>query len=245
MPYGYFDLSMSGVSDMVRRAVVLLALALAAAACSGKSSTGSTATSAPSASASTSAALVTGRASTPTDVNEPGIRIPAGNGQFSVQVGSHEIVVTANDWDTIVAASKVAPNVGVEFASGFSWTTTTRNRFQYLADLIARDESSHDFDPIAVVTGFKNGTVISIVALYNPGNQAGNLTGLKLKVISRPTRTMVGSAEFFATADSSLMIPAKTIVFARLYCPVVTQPKAVNGTWEMTDDFHYDSFAPA
>ena len=144
-----------------------------------------------------------------------------------------------------MAASKVEPDVGVGFVSGFNWTATTRNRFQYLADLIARDESSHDFDPITVATGFKNGTVISIVALYNAGNQARNLTGLKLTVISGPTRTLVGSAKFFATTDSSLMIPAKTIIFARLYCPVTTQPKTVNGAWEITNHFHWDNFAPA
>jgi hypothetical protein len=229
----------------MRGAIVLLTAAFAVAACSGKGSTGSTANSAPSVSASTSAALVTGRASTPTDVKAPGIQVPAVNAQFSVQVGSHEIVVTGNDWDTIVAASKVEPNVGVGFVSGFNWNATTRNRFQYLADLIASDKSSHDFDPITVATGFKNGNVISIVALYNAGDQAGNLTGLKLTVISGPMRTLVGSAEFFATTDSSLMIPAKTIIFARLYCPVTTQPKAVNGVWEITNNFHWDSFAPA
>ncbi len=229
----------------MRSAIVLLTVAFAVTACSAKGPAGNTATSAPSVSASTSAALVTGRASTPTDVKAPGIQVPAGNAQFSVQVGSHKIVITGNDWDTIAAASKVEPNVGVGFVSGFNWTSTTRNRFQYLADLIASVENSHDFDPITIATGFKNGSVISIVALYNAGKQAGNLTGLKLTVISGPTRTLVGSAEFFAAGNSSLMIPAKTIIFARLYCPVTTHPKAVNGAWEITNKFHWDSFAPA
>ena len=228
---------------MIRRAATLLVLAFSAVACTGKGSTGSTASPAPVASAPTSAPLVTGRASRPTDVDEPGIQIPAGTSGISVQVGSHNITVTGNDWDTIVAASKVTPNVGVEFASGFNWTATTRNRFQYLADLIARDESSHDFDPINVATGFNSKNVISVVALYNPGNHAGTLTGLKLTVISPPTGTLIGSAEFFATADSSLLIPAKTIIFTRLECPVITQPKLVNGTWEIANHFHYDSFA--
>jgi hypothetical protein len=236
---------MSGVSGLIRRAAGLMALAFAVAACTGKSSTGSTTPPAPSASPPTARVLVSGRASKPTDIDEPGIQVPARDGQFSVQVGNHDIVITGEDWDTIVATSKVAPDVGIEFASGFNWTATTRNRFQYLADLIARDESSHDFDPITVATTIKNNTVTSAVALYNAGNQAGTLAGLKLTVISRPAGTLVGSGEFFATAESSLLIPAKTIIFTRLVCPVIAQPKPVNGAWTVTDNFHYDSFSPA
>lgn len=230
---------------MIRRAAYLMALAFAVAACTGKGSTGSTTRPSPSEGIPTAAALVSGRASKPTDIDEPGIQIPPGNAGFSVQVGSHNIVITGDNWDTIVATSKVTPDVDIGFASGVKWTTTTRNRFQYLADLIARDESSHDFDPIAVATAIKNKTVISMVALYNAGNQTGTLAGLQLTAISRPAGTMIGSGDFFATADSSLLIPAKTIIFARLECPVSAQPKPVNGAWTVADKFHYDSFSPA
>lgn len=239
------NLTMSGVSGLIRRVASLMALAFVVAACTGKGSTGSTTTPSPSARASATGALVSGRATKPTDIDQPGIKVPAGDAQFSVQVGNHDIVITGDNWNTIVSTSRVAPDVGVEFASGFNWTATTRNRFQYLADLIAKDESSHDFDPITVATSIKNTTITSIVALYNAGNQAGTLAALKLTVISRPAGTFVGSGEFFATANSSLLIPAKTIIFARLVCPVTAQPKPINGAWTVTDKFHYDSFSPA
>lgn len=231
---------------MSRKAVALAVLTLAVAACTGK---GSSATNAPSASSppagTAPSALVSGRASAPADVSAPGIQIPAGNARFTVQVSNHEIVITGSDWDTIVASSKVASDVGVDFASGFNWTATTRNRFQYLADLIARDDSSQNFDPITIVTAINNKTVISIVALYNPGNHPGTLTGLHVKLISQPGEMLVSSGDFFATTDSSLFIPAKTIVFTRLAYPIITQPKPVNGNLETTTSFHYDSFAPA
>jgi hypothetical protein len=236
---------MSGVSDMIRRTAYLMALAFVVAACTSKGSTGSTTRPSSSEGTPTATVLVSGRASKPTNIDEPGIQIPPGNAGFSVQVGSHNIIITGNNWDTIVATSKVTPDVGIGFASGVKWTATTRNRFQYLADLIARDESSRDFDPITVATTIDNNTVISMVALYNAGNQSGTLAGLKLTAISQPARTVVGSGDFFATADSSLLIPAKTIIFARLECPVIAQPKPVNGSWTVRDNFHYDSFSPA
>lgn len=229
---------------MTRRVIAVVAATLAVAACTATGSTPSAAS--PSAATTgSSGPLVSGRASTPADISAPGIQVPAGGAHFSVQVGSHEIVITGNDWDTIVATSRVASDVGVEFASGFNWTATTRNRFQYLADLIAQDESSRDFDPINVITGFKNGTATSDVALYNPGSRAGILTGLKVTIISRPGKTLIGYGDFFETADSSLFIPAKTIVFARLGYPIITQPKPVNGSWETSTNFYFERFAIA
>lgn len=247
MSYRNPHLAMSRLIITLRGAAALAvgaAVTLAIAACAGTGSTKRTAPPSPSATAARSGPLVTGRASVPTDITAPGVQVPA-NAQISFGVGSHEIIITGTNWDTIVASTKVAANVGVEFASGFNWTTTTRNRFQYMADLIAQDESSKNFDPLALVTSFKNNTVISLVALYNPGEQPGTLSGLHLTVISHPGETAVGSGDFFATADSSLIIPAKTIIFARLICPLTAQPKVVNHTWHITDDFHYDSFAPS
>ena len=124
---------------MTHRAIGLLALTLAVAACSGGGPAGSTARPSQSTAAPMSTALVSGRANSPTDVEAPGVQLRPGKAGFSVQVGSHNIVIAGNDWDTIVATSKVVPNVDIEFASGFNWTATTRNRFQYLADLIAKD----------------------------------------------------------------------------------------------------------
>lgn len=231
---------------MIRATAALAVLALTIAACSSRGSTvanGSSPSSHPT--GATPGTFVSGRANAPTDVSAPGIQIPAGKTGFTVQVGSHEIAITGNDWDSIVATSKVASDVEIEFASGFNWTATTRNRFQYLADLIAQDENSKDFDPLTIVTGITGKTATSIVALYNPGGQPGTLTGLHLRLVSQPEETLVGSGDFFATTDSSILIPPKTIVFARLSYPVIAQPKPVNGTIETSTSFHYDSFAPA
>lgn len=233
---------------MVRKAAILVASAVVTvtiAACAGNGSTKSAAPQpSPSATAVTSGLLVTGRASRPADINAPGIRIPA-NAHISFSVGNHEVVITGTNWDTIAASTKVTTNVGVEFASGFTWTATTRNRFQYMADLIAQDESSKNFDPLSIATGINNETVISVVALYNPENRPGTLSGLHLRIISHPGETVVGTGDFFASADSSLLMPAKTIIFATLDCPLITQPELVNHTWDITDNFHYDSFAPS
>ena len=231
---------------MVRKAIALAALTLVVAACTGKGSNTSSAPSASSHAASTApSALVSGRASVPADVSAPGIQMPAGSAGFTINVSNHKVAITGRDWDTIVASSKVAPDVGVNFASGFNWTATTRNRFQYLADLIARADSPQGFDPITIVTAINNKTATSIVALYNPENHSGTLTGLHAKLISQPGDTLVSSGEFFTTTDSSVFIPARTIVFTRLVYPLITQPKSVNGHLETTSSFHYDSFAPA
>ncbi len=231
---------------MIRKAAGIAALVFGVVACTSNDST----TSAPlpasaSGTASTSAALVSGRAGKPTGITAPGIQIPNSTAQFTVHVGSSNVVVTGGDWNTIVATSKVEPDVGVEFTSGFNWNATTRNRFQYLADRIAKADSSHDFDPLGVATGITNDSVVTIVALYNTSDHTGTLTGLKLTITAAPGKTLVGTGEFFTTADSSVTIPAKTIMFTRLEVPVVTQPKVVNGSREMTDNFHYDRFATA
>ena len=232
---------------MIRAAAAFTVLALVIAACtSGGSTTGDRpSSSSHPASTTPSTTLVLGRASAPTDVSAPGIQIPGGDSGFTVQVGSHEIAITGNNWDTIVATSRVMSDVEVEFASGFDWTATTRNRFQYLADLIARDEDSKDFDPLDIVTGITDKTATSIVALYNPGAHPGTLIGLHVKLISQPKETLVGSGDFFATADSSVFIASKTIIFTRLTYPVMAQPKPVNGTIETTTNFNYDSFTSA
>jgi hypothetical protein len=229
---------------MVRKAILVVctAVTLTMAACTGGGSAKSTIPPSPSASAVASSSLVTRRASGPADIGAPGIQLPV-NAHISFNVGSHEVFITASNWNTIVASTRVAPNVGVEFTSGFTWTTTTRNRFQYMADLIAEDEGSKNFDPLTIATTFKNDTAISAVALYNPGDRPGMLSGLHLRIISHPGETLVGTGDFFASAGSSLLIPAKTIIFTTLDCPVISQPKRTGNTWDVTDDFHYDNFS--
>lgn len=239
---------------MASRSAVLIVqavIALAVTACTsvtsanGQGSAGSAPRPSPSATVVTSGPLVTKRAAGLTDISAPGIQIPTGNAQLSFSVGSHDVVITGSDWDTITASSKVAANVGVEFASDFHWTATTRNRFQYLADLIARDESSTNFDPLSIVTNVKGDTVRSTVALYNSGGRPGTLSGLRITLLSQPGNIEVGTGSFFTTADSALLIPARTIAFDVLSYPLIAQPRVVNKSVSETTDFHYDSFSPA
>ena len=160
-------------------------------------------------------------------------------------MGSHNVVITGNNWDTITATSRVAENVNIAFGDDFHWTATTRNRFQYLADLIAEYNTVDGFEPIGINSGVSKGAFVSIDALYNPLGQARSLTGLTLTVIAYPPRTVVAKSTFYATADSSLLIPGKTIYFVRLTFSSFTLPPPHNGTWNFTNMFHYDSFLPA
>lgn len=192
---------------------------------------------------SSSQALVSWRAAMPTDIAAPGIQMPA-KSQFTIGMGSSKINITGYDWDTITSASRVLPLIAVRFAPGFNNSPTTRNRFQYLADLIATRESSNSFDPIGLATGFGGKSVTTIIALYNAGNKAGTLTGLKLRVIAQQSAKLLGSCGFFASSDSSLLVPSRTVVFARLVCPMMAQPRVANGAWKVADQFHYDNFAP-
>lgn len=186
--------------------------------------------------------LVTGRAPSPTDTSAPGIQLPH-SAQLSVQVGTHNLVITGNNWNTITATSRVAENVSIAFGDDFDWTATTRNRFQYLADLIAEYNTVDGFAPMVIDDGVSNGSFVAIAALYDPLKRAGTLTGLIVTVIANPQRTVVAKSAFYATADSSLVIPGKTIYFVRLTFPSFTSPKSHNGSFNYTNLIHWDTFA--
>lgn len=223
--------------------MLLLALATTLTGCTSAASPASPQRSTSSPASHGPPGFVTGRAASPTDISAPGIQVPP-SGQFSVQVGSHNVVITGSNWDTITATSRVAESVNIAFGDNFHWTATTRNRFQYLADLIAEYNTVDGFEPIGIESGVSKGAFVSIAALYNPLRQARSLTGLTLTVIAYPPRTVVAKSKFYATADSSLLIPGKTIYFTRLTFSSFTLPPPRNRTRNFTNMFHYDSFLP-
>jgi hypothetical protein len=190
--------------------------------------------------------LVTGRAAKPSDVNAPGIQMPKGS-TFSLTIADYDLVIKASDWNTIVGASQVLVLVGVEFAPDWNtkdYTYTTRNRFQYLADEIARHYHSENFEPLAIAPGVSNGAVVEDVALYNPTSKASRLSGLKVTIINKTSNEAVASATFYNKSGTSIVIPGRTIYFDHLTFSAHSLGVAANGVFSTTTQFHYSSFVP-
>jgi hypothetical protein len=183
--------------------------------------------------------LVSGRSPHPADIRAPGIQFSRGD--LQVTVGNNHIVVTASNWNTIDGSSSVAKRVCTAFYGDFNTTSTTRNRFQYLADRIAGYRVT-SFDPVGVVTAIDDGQRIAIVSLYNPLSHSRRLSGLSLTISAEPGGTTLASETFFSTPGSALLIPAHTIIFGRLRFATFTA--APSTTTSITYNFHYDSFVP-
>ena len=160
--------------------------------------------------------LVTGRSHTLTDIHAAGIQVPPG-AVFSLSIGKHQLTITAADWDTIDATSTIDKLVSVMFSPDFNVTDpTTRNRFQYLADRISMDYGGQNFESLSIVPGVSTGQFVDIAALFNPANQLGQLSGLRVDVIAKPSLQTIASQDFYATPHSAITIGARTIYFARL-----------------------------
>lgn len=173
----------------------------------------------------------------------PGIQVlPPGS--FSLSVGSQEIVITSNNWNTIVATSQVHRIVNVAFAPGFNVTATTQNRFQYLADRIAIDYTNrHIFEPLSLAEGVSAHKLVDIAALFNPTNRAGRLTGLQVNILARPSLRVVASQTFYDTVDSTIIIAPRTIYFARLvFSKSSSLPIAHHKVRSWRVSFQYASF---
>jgi hypothetical protein len=184
-------------------------------------------------------ALVSGRAPHPADIKAPGIQFSRGD--LEVTVGNNHVVIAASDWNTIDGSSSVAKRVCTAFYGDFNATSTTRNRFQYLADRIASYPVA-SFDPVGIVTAIDDGQRIAIVSLYNPLSHSRRLSGLSLTISAEPDGTTLASETFFSTPNSALLIPGHTIIFGRLR--FATFAAAPSTTTSITYNFHYDSFVP-
>jgi hypothetical protein len=182
--------------------------------------------------------LVTGRSISPADIRAPGIQVPE-SGQFSFSVGRRQIVITSSNWNTIIGASTVVSLVGVMFSNNFNTIQVTRNRFQYLADLISEYYKFLDFEPLTVVNGISNHQFVDIAALYNPTTQVKKLSGLSVTIVARPSGRPIASEVFFATPASALVIPGQTIYFDRLTFQVPPNLGASHRSF--TTNFHWAS----
>lgn len=222
----------------------VVAASIVIAACSGQP-VQSTASGSPFQS-NAPASLVVGRSAKPADITAPGIQMPNGS-IFTVSLGKYVLTIKASDWNTIVGTSQVRVLVGVEFAPDWNtkdYTYTTRNRFQYLADEISLHYHGTNFEPLSIAPGVSNGVVVEDAALYNPTYEVSKLSGLKVTIINSFVRRVVATGIFYAKPESAIIIPGRTVYFARLIFSSHSLGPAHSGMISITTNFHYDNFAP-
>jgi hypothetical protein len=210
-------------------------------ACGGQSKQPSQ--SEPSGHGRTSPPLIAGRSAKPTDLDAPGIQIPIGS-TLIVSIEKYNLKITGNDWNTIAGSSRVAKLVGMEFAPDFNATkAVTRNRFQYLADEISQHYDGTRFEPLSIVSGASNRAVVDIAGLYNPSARASELTALTVTITNNSSKATVASGTFYSPPNSAIVIPARTVYFARLTFSSSSLGPAVNGQRNTTIHFHYKEVA--
>ena len=156
---------------------------------------------------------VTGRAAKPTDVNAGGIVVGAKTLEFSV--GSANIVISYNDWNTITAASDVPVDVGLMLDPGYNANDVVQNRFQYLADRIALLKFSK-FGVFGINSSLAYGKYGSTVAIYNPTDEVMQISSLGIKILSVPSNVTIADHLFYSAAHEECIVPAHTIYFAFL-----------------------------
>lgn len=187
---------------------------------------------------------MTDRSHTQADFSAPGIQMPTG-ASFSISIGNYNLVITAADWNTIVASSQVESLVGAEFAPDFNSTSiVTRNRFQYLADEISLHYDGQTFEPLSVISAVSGGAVVDDVALYNPTEQVSELSGLTDKIVNLTSMTTVASETFYGSPGTAIVIPARTIYFARLVFSADSIGAAQGKVVHTQSQFHYAQFKP-
>ncbi len=188
----------------------------------------------------TTGTSVISRASSPAETGAPGINFTRGS--LSVTVHNHIINISARDWNTITGASIVPRDVGVSLDSNFHASQTTRNRFQYLADLMLPYVTS-EFGVTGIVSVVKNSnTDVTIAALTNPTDNTFQLTGFSERIVESPPATTVASAEFYSTPATALIIPGHDIYFLWLSASVIDPPpsKVTNTSFNFSWDSLYN-----
>ena len=189
----------------------------------------------PSSATDTTGALVGNRAAAPTQQSAPGLQLYAGS--FEVSVNGNRLTISGDDWNTITDSSTVSHNVGVTLDPDFHADTTTRNRFQYMADrIIAFAPGS--FDPVGIVAEPVGANFVSIVALINPTGDTYQLSGFQETVTESPPDTTVAAATFYSAPGTALVLPGKDIYFVRLTLPLrASPPSSAKST---AYSFHWD-----
>jgi hypothetical protein len=178
------------------------------------------------------ASLVAGRAPRPEDLTAPGIQFRTGT--LEVTVAGHQVLIPADDWNTIVGTSTVSRRVGVAFGRSFAAPATTRNRFQYLADrMMAFEPKRFEFD--AIGSGQADGRYVTIVALVNRTSRIYKLAQLRLTATAAPPPTVIASGTFFPTHRQSVTIAPDEVLFLRLPLPL----KHVRPATTRSTNYHF------
>ncbi len=166
--------------------------------------------------------VVDGRASTAVETDAPGIGFTFG--EIEVTVNGHEITIPADDWNTISSESAVPHDIGLSLDPEIHASDTTRNRFQYLADLMVQYASSDKPTPVGVVAADHGPSLVTIVAVINRTTDTYRLGDLTVTVRMDPPMTTVGSVTVFSGVDNGLIVPGENISFLWLELPVQNSP---------------------
>jgi hypothetical protein len=179
---------------------------------------------------------VAGRAPGPVDLNAPGIQITPPN-RIPLGIGNETYEIPANDWNTITGNSVVPRDVTLTLDPDFNASPVTRNRFQYLADLIHK-HSGGGFVMYGVAALPDAGNVVTIAAFVNPAAFAVKLTRLDLTVTIGPPATTETRGSFYSAAGHNLTIGPNSIYFAYLTSPLIKTLKSVRNTGF---NFHFET----
>lgn len=188
--------------------------------------------------ASTTTLVVTGRATAPTDINAHGIVISKPGDAFRSSLpGGRELVITYDDWNTIVASTKIPKQVRVRIDPAFNPTATTGNRVQYLADLVGLDVHQR-IDAIGLLATVKNGRLIGIPLIRNSDAHDHRLTLLQVKLMRQSSRQLLQEGTFYDASTEHLNLPARSSYLALLDFgrSKVARDELTNIVWS----FHYE-----
>jgi hypothetical protein len=160
---------------------------------------------------------VSGRARRPTDVNAGGINVRGRDLEFG---GGSDAKVTSvtishDDWNTIIATSRVPVDVGLMLDPGYNASGIAQNRFQYLADRISK-LGIIKFDELGILGSQVYGNYMLTTAIYNPTGQVDEISGLGVKITSKPPKIIIANHTFYRLHHGGCIIPARTVYFAFL-----------------------------
>lgn len=183
---------------------------------------------------------VSGRATQPVDVNAGGIEVKAGELEFGggprAKVAS--VTISHDDWNTIIATSRVPVDVGLMIDPGFNPDDLTHNRFQYLADRISLLGITK-FDELGIIGSQVYGNYMLTTAIYNPTGQVDEITGLGVRITSAPPNTTIADHTFSWSSRGGCIIPAHTVYFAYLtfskFTPMPHSAKTVSFAFSTID----------
>jgi hypothetical protein len=160
---------------------------------------------------------VANRAAHPTETDAPGLKLPAG--QLSFDLGNQTITVTADDWNTIVATSEVPALATVALDPYFHPNATSRNRFHYLADVIAQ-ANGPNFGLYGVGSYAEQIDVVTLATWVNPADEPLRMIS-RTVTITAADATVESAGTFYTSAGHSIVIPAHGVSFARLTTPLL------------------------